>query len=48
MEKRVNIPSYSLSDGDEISIKDNSKDINLIVESISSQEEDTRIFRSRC
>ena len=36
--KRVNIPSYSVSDGDEISIKDKSKEINLIVESISSQE----------
>ena len=36
--KRVNIPSYSVSDGDEISIKDKSKEINLIVESVSSQE----------
>ena len=36
--KRVNIPSYSLSDGDEISIRDKSKEINLIVESVSSQE----------
>ena len=36
--KRVNIPSYSVNDGDEISIKDKSKEINLIVESISSQE----------
>ena len=36
--KRVNIPSFSVCDGDEISIKDKSKDINLIVESISSQE----------
>ena len=36
--KRVNIPSFSVSDGDEISIKDKSKEINLIVESISSQE----------
>ena len=36
--KRVNIPSFSLNDGDEISIKDKSKEINLIVESISSQE----------
>ena len=36
--KRVNIPSFSVKDGDEISIKDKSKEINLIVESISSQE----------
>jgi len=28
--KRVNIPSYSVSDGDEISIRDKSKEINLI------------------
>ena len=36
--KRVNIPSFSVSDGDEISIRDKSKEINLIVESVSSQE----------
>ena len=36
--KRVNIPSFCVNDGDEISIKDKSKEINLIVESISSQE----------
>ena len=36
--KRVNIPSYSVSDGDEISIRDKSKEINLVVESVSSQE----------
>ena len=36
--KRVNIPSYSVSDGDEISIRDKSKEINLIVESVNSQE----------
>ena len=36
--KRVNIPSYSVSDGDEISIRNKSKEINLIVESVSSQE----------
>ena len=36
--KRVNIPSFTVSDGDEISIKDKSREINLIVESISSQE----------
>ena len=36
--KSVNIPSYSVSDGDEISIRDKSKEINLIVESVSSQE----------
>ena len=36
--KRVNIPSYSVKDGDEISLKDQSKQINLIQESIVSQE----------
>ena len=36
--KRVNIPSYSVKDGDEISIKDQSKQINLIQESVVSQE----------
>ena len=36
--KKVNIPSYNVSDGDEISIKESSKEINLIIESISSQE----------
>ena len=36
--KRVNIPSYSVNDGDEISIRDKSKEINIIVESVSSQE----------
>ena len=36
--KRVNIPSYSVKDGDEISLKDQSKQINIIQESIVSQE----------
>ena len=36
--KRVNIPSYSVKDGDEISLKDASKEINLVQESIVSQE----------
>ena len=36
--KRVNIPSYTVKDGDEISLKDSSKQINLIQESIVSQE----------
>ncbi len=36
--KRVNIPSYSVKDGDEISLKDKSKEINLIQEAIVSQE----------
>ena len=36
--KRVNIPSYTVKDGDEISLKDQSKQINLIQESIVSQE----------
>ena len=54
--KRVNIPSFSVSDGDEISIKDKSKEINLIVESISSQEReipeylevDVKELKGRC
>tara|TARA_B100002051_G_C16614431_1_gene574862 strand:- start:374 stop:994 length:621 start_codon:yes stop_codon:yes gene_type:complete len=36
--KRVNIPSFSVTDGDEISIKDSSKEINIVQESIVSQE----------
>ena len=36
--KRVNIPSYTVKDGDEISIKEQSKQINLIQEAIASQE----------
>ena len=36
--KRVNIPSYTVQDGDEISIKEQSKQINLIQEAIVSQE----------
>lgn len=36
--KRVNIPSYTVKDGDEISIKEQSKKINLIQEAIVSQE----------
>ena len=36
--KKVNIPSYSVKDGDEISLKDQSKEINIVQESIVSQE----------
>ncbi|PPR44130.1 MAG: 30S ribosomal protein S4 [Alphaproteobacteria bacterium MarineAlpha5_Bin8] len=36
--KRVNIPSYTVKDGDEISLKDQSKEINIIQESVVSQE----------
>ena len=36
--KRVNIPSYTVKDGDEISIKEQSKQMNLIQEAIVSQE----------
>ncbi len=36
--KKVNIPSYSIKDGDEIEIKNPSKEINIIQESIVSQE----------
>ena len=36
--KRVNIPSYRVKDRDEISIKEQSKQINLIQEAIVSQE----------
>ena len=36
--KRVNIASYTVKDGDEISIKEQSKRINLIQEAIVSQE----------
>tara|TARA_B100001750_G_C15345944_1_gene514674 strand:+ start:162 stop:782 length:621 start_codon:yes stop_codon:yes gene_type:complete len=36
--KRVNIPSYTVKDGDEISLKEQSKQINLVQESIVSLE----------
>ena len=36
--KRVNIPSYSVKDGDEISLKEQSKEIAVIQEAIISQE----------
>ena len=36
--KRVNIPSYTVKDGDEISVKDKSKEMILVQESIVSQE----------
>ena len=36
--KRVNIPSYNLKDGDSIEVKEQSKQINLVQETISSQE----------
>ena len=36
--KRVNISSYSVTDGDEIELKDQSKQLNIIQESIVSQE----------
>jgi len=36
--QKVNIPSYSVKDGDEISLKDTSKEINLVQEAIVSQE----------
>jgi small subunit ribosomal protein S4 len=36
--KRVNIPSYTVKDGDEISLKDKSKEIAVIQEAIVSQE----------
>ena len=36
--KRVNIPSYSVRDDDEISLKDQSKNIALVQEAIVSQE----------
>ena len=53
--KRVNIPSYTVKDGDEISLKDQSKQINLVQESIVSQEReipeyievDTKEFKGR-
>jgi len=38
--KRVNIPSYQLREGDEVSIKTKSKDLALIVEAAQSPERD--------
>ena len=53
--KRVNIPSFRVKDGDEISLKDQSKEINIVQESIVSQEReipeylevDTKEFKGR-
>tara|TARA_X000000368_G_C22911182_1_gene658646 strand:- start:192 stop:812 length:621 start_codon:yes stop_codon:yes gene_type:complete len=36
--KRVNIASYSVKDGDEISLKDRTKEMNIVQEAIVSQE----------
>ncbi len=36
--KRVNIPSYVVKEGDVVSLKDSSKEMPLVIESISSQE----------
>ena len=36
--QKVNKPSYNVKDGDEISIKESSKEINIIQESVVSQE----------
>ncbi len=36
--QKVNIPSYNVQDGDEISLKIGSKEINIVQESIVSQE----------
>ena len=36
--QRVNIPSYTVKDGDEIALKEQSKKINIVQESIVSQE----------
>ena len=52
---KVNIPSYTVKDGDEISLKNNSKEINIVQETISSQEReipeylevDTKEFKGR-
>lgn len=38
--KRVNIPSYRLKDGDVIEIKDSSKDLAIVLESIQLAERD--------
>tara|TARA_B100001123_G_C15189363_1_gene978648 strand:+ start:559 stop:1179 length:621 start_codon:yes stop_codon:yes gene_type:complete len=53
--KKVNIPSYSVKDGDEISLKEQSKEMNIVQESIVSQEReipeylevDTKEFKGR-
>ena len=53
--KRVNIPSHTVKDGDEISLKDQSKEMPLVLEAIVSQEReipeylevDTKDFKGR-
>ena len=37
--KRVNIPSYTVKDGDEISLKDKSKEMNLVQEALFLKKE---------
>ena len=47
--KRVNIPSYTVKDGDEISLKDQSKEIPSCTRSYCfSRKRNSRISRSRC
>ncbi|MEM7439529.1 MAG: 30S ribosomal protein S4 [Pseudomonadota bacterium] len=38
--KKVNIPSYRVKEGDVIEVRDRSKDMALVIESLSSQERD--------
>ena len=38
--KKVNIPSYRVKEGDVIEVRDRSKDMGLVIESLSSQERD--------
>ena len=53
--KKVDIPSYTVKDGDEICLQEKSKEINIVQESISSQEReipeylevDTKEFKGR-
>ncbi len=53
--KKVNIPSYTVKDGDEICLQDKSKEMILIQESVASQEReipeylevDTKEFKGR-
>jgi len=44
--KKVTIPSYNLQDGDVIEVKENSRDIPLVLEAISSTERDAPEYLS--
>ena len=45
--KKVNIPSFSVKEGDIIEVRDKSKEMALIVEALAERERCSRVYRSR-